>query len=281
LFFIYGGGFTTGDRSQTPPFNLIHACFGAFFAQRGFITIIPDYRLSPEYQYPDAAHDVLDSIKWTISNSAELVLVDSESSLSLDLDSLFIVGHSAGAVHTVTLFFHEDLVPLDDEIRKRVQGVVLISGPYRLLPGDYASRALAQAHWGTIENAIENSSHSLLIKWFADRDPSSLSSMKLLPEILMVVSEKEPVTISETNSQYHKMLEWYLGKKVDLIEAKGHNHVTLIYMLSSGHGEEWADQVAAWMREVMRGDDKVEVSWIHSRWVQNPSVIVFTHSFVC
>ena len=202
----------------------------------------------------------MDAIKWTISNSANLVLADSESSLSLDLDSLFIVGHSAGAVHTVTLFFHEDLVPLDDEIRKRVQGVVLISGPYRLLPGDYASRALAQAHWGTIESAIENSSHSLLIKWFAGRDPSSLSSMKLLPEILMVVSEKEPVMISDTNSQYHKMLEWYLGNKVDLIEAKGHNHVTLIYMLSSGHGEEWADQVATWMREVMRGDDKVEVS---------------------
>jgi len=56
------------------------------------------------------------------------------------------------------------------------------------------------------------------------------------------------------------MLEWYLRKKVDVIEAKGHNHVSLIYALSSGEGEEWADQAAKWIREVMKDDEKIEVS---------------------
>jgi acetyl esterase/lipase len=66
LFFIYGGGFITGSRSMDPPFEHIYSTVGAFFSHQGFITVVPDYRLAPEFQYPKAAEDILGAIKWVI-----------------------------------------------------------------------------------------------------------------------------------------------------------------------------------------------------------------------
>jgi len=45
LIFVYGGAFIAGDRVFPAPADLIYKCVGAFYASRGFLTIIPDYRL--------------------------------------------------------------------------------------------------------------------------------------------------------------------------------------------------------------------------------------------
>ena len=39
LFFEYGGGFTSGDRKQDPPYELGYSNVGVFFAQRGCVLI--------------------------------------------------------------------------------------------------------------------------------------------------------------------------------------------------------------------------------------------------
>ena len=61
LFFVYGGGFNTGDRSIAPrTFGLVYACVAAFFARRGCVVVVPDYRLVPHVVFPGGAEDVRD-----------------------------------------------------------------------------------------------------------------------------------------------------------------------------------------------------------------------------
>ena len=50
LFFIYGGGWNHGDRSD-------YQFVGNAFASRGFVVVIADYRLYPDVKYPDFLED--------------------------------------------------------------------------------------------------------------------------------------------------------------------------------------------------------------------------------
>jgi pimeloyl-ACP methyl ester carboxylesterase len=242
LIFVYGGGFVTGSRNRDPPIDLVYSCLGSFFARQGIITIIPDYRLAPEFKYPKAIEDVLQAIKWTLSHERELV---SETTPSPDLDSLFIMGHSAGAVHAATLILHPTLIPVDSDLRNRIKGVVLASGPYHY-PRETESNVF-EAHWGTEENARENSAVSLLIKSF-DRLPK-----EKLPQILLVDAQFEPKWIMKTGIDYHQLLEWHMGEPVLLDVVKDHNHISLNCALSSGEGEEWGLRTANWIKSVVRG----------------------------
>ncbi|KAF5351089.1 hypothetical protein D9756_008353 [Leucocoprinus leucothites] len=250
LFFIYGGGFTTGDRSRPlAPFDLLYACVGAFFALKGFITIIPDYRLAPDFKFPEAARDVLSAINWTISHPSDLVS-DSGSSPTPgpDLDSLFISGHSAGAVHAATLLFHPELIPIDSDLRKRIKGLVLISGVYHIAPGS-EWRSLSEAHWGSEDSAAQNSVLSLTTAWFNSVSASGVKP----PKILIAQAQNEPESLNGMNLDYHRVLEWHLGESVEYIEGKGHNHISIVSALSSGEGEEWGVRAADWILGVLSG----------------------------
>ncbi|KAI5999275.1 Alpha/Beta hydrolase protein [Pisolithus albus] len=70
LVFFYGGGLVRGSCSS-PPSYLVHNNLGAFFASRGILVVIPDYRLVPGITFPEGSEDVRDAIEWTIENVAE------------------------------------------------------------------------------------------------------------------------------------------------------------------------------------------------------------------
>ncbi|KAG6834885.1 hypothetical protein H0H93_006655, partial [Arthromyces matolae] len=96
LVWVYGGGFVTGSRRMDPPADLGYASVGSYFAHRGFIVIIPDYRLAPNTIFPGAAEDVRDSILWAIKHPENL---STPSTPNPDTQNIFLMGHSAGAVH--------------------------------------------------------------------------------------------------------------------------------------------------------------------------------------
>lgn len=242
MFYLYGGGFNTGSRNLPSPFELIYSGLGAFFARQGFIVIIPDYRLAPEFQYPKPVEDVLEAIRWTLSHTTELV---SEATPTPDIDSLFIAGHSAGASHATTLIFHPTLLPLDSDLRRKIKGVILMSGPYHYIPGVGEADRFS-AYWGSEERAKENSSFSLLL--------SSLDTFPVtkLPKFLLVEAEHEPKWIFDVGIDFRHLLEWHLGEPIEMVVAEGHNHISLVCSLSSGEGEEWGIQTASWVRKLDR-----------------------------
>src|SRR6476646_2725653 len=58
VILIYGGGWVGGDRGD-------YGFVGRAFAARGFVTVIPDYRLVPQVRFPAFIEDAARAVRWT------------------------------------------------------------------------------------------------------------------------------------------------------------------------------------------------------------------------
>jgi acetyl esterase/lipase len=65
VVFLYGGGWTSGDRR-------IYKFLGTALARRGSSTVVPDYRVYPGVRYPAFVEDGAAAIKWTNDNVTRL-----------------------------------------------------------------------------------------------------------------------------------------------------------------------------------------------------------------
>jgi acetyl esterase len=111
LVFFHGGGFISGDKSFCR--NIGH-----YFASNNILTVIPSYRLAPEFKWPCGAEDVAGVLKWVRLNAGDL---------GGDPERIFLMGHSAGASHVATyLYFDEFHV----NSAKPVSGAILMSGAH-------------------------------------------------------------------------------------------------------------------------------------------------------
>lgn len=120
LFFIYGGGWKSGDRAD---YNFV----GRAFAARGFVTVIADYRLVPEVRYPEFLEDNAQALRWVEDNIANY---------GGDKQRLFIAGHSAGAYGAVMLGLDGSFFR-DYGITVPIRAVAALSGPYDFYPFEY------------------------------------------------------------------------------------------------------------------------------------------------
>ncbi|KAF9449233.1 alpha/beta hydrolase domain-containing protein [Macrolepiota fuliginosa MF-IS2] len=239
LFYVYGGAFVGGARVLPPPLDMAYPCVGAFFARQGFITIIADYRLAgPPMSavYPQPAEDIRDAILWAVAHPNELA---SPTTPNPDIDSLFVMGHSAGGAHVGTLLFEPDVLPPESSLRSRIKGIILVAAMYysHVRSG---FKAPAEMYYG---DKIET--HSVLSLLKSARN----SGITGLPKILLVEGEHEPGIVKEQRRTFQSALEAFLQKRVPLIIAEGHNHISAYTALSSGQGEKWAIEASKWMRE--------------------------------
>ena len=86
LFFVHGGAWRSGDRSQYP-------AFAGRFAKEGVMVVAPSYRLAPKDPHPAQIEDVASAFAWTVKHAAEF---------GGDPKRITIMGHSAGG-HLVSL----------------------------------------------------------------------------------------------------------------------------------------------------------------------------------
>lgn len=238
LFFIYGGGFTTGDRSFPPPADLAYANVATYFAQRGFITVIPDYRLVPDVIFPAPAQDVRDAMEWVIAHPENLIFGNVTNP---DVDSIFIFGHSAGALHAFTMLTLPELN--SPTLHPKIKGAVLMSGPYRF---DRTSGfdEIAVQYWGSLEETDKKDCLGLLRNL-------SPEQRKSLPSILLIEAERDPGWMQVVGKEFHEALLAHSEIKVKKIYAKGHNHISCTLCMGSNEGEEFAEETVEWMRDIL------------------------------
>jgi acetyl esterase/lipase len=119
VVFFYGGSWQSGDKS-------LYTFVGAALAQRGYVTVVPDYRVYPEVRYPAFLDDAAAAVRWSRDNAARF---------GGDSQKLFVMGHSAGAYIAAMLALdgrwleHAGLAPDRD-----LAGLIGVSGPYDFLP---------------------------------------------------------------------------------------------------------------------------------------------------
>ncbi|MBA4094480.1 MAG: esterase, partial [Candidatus Accumulibacter sp.] len=81
IVFFYGGNWVSGERAD-------YAFVGRALAARGFVVVIPDYRLYPQVRYPEFLVDGAAALAWAAREVARH---------GGDPDRIFVMGHSAGA----------------------------------------------------------------------------------------------------------------------------------------------------------------------------------------
>jgi acetyl esterase/lipase len=136
-----------GSRSVIP--GLAFDNIGAFFAQRGILTAVADYRLLPTL-YPEPVKDIRDAIKFVIS-SAEVGVVRHGA----DTNKIYLAGHSVGAAHIMTLFLNSSIL-LDAVDWNTFKGAILIGGLYGNAPSP------SDAYYGPEEDFTAKTPFGLL-----------------------------------------------------------------------------------------------------------------------
>jgi acetyl esterase/lipase len=234
MFFTYGGGLQTGDRNLVIYNNLAYGNLGAFFAKRGYLTIIADYRLSVvgdpnRSKYPECSQDANDALSWVVSNP--------EINKVADTNKVFIQGHSAGGMIQASLLLHPTMV--SDDLRSRIKGAIWNGTPYHFETSPPAMPF--QNYFGT-EGGEKKQSAFGLLKSAPDAVVASL------PPLLIITAEKELVPIVQTTKDFVKVLKERNGPEVTEYENAGHNHISSVSSLSSGEGEQWGHDVVQWMQ---------------------------------
>ena len=119
IIFFYGGAWQSGYKE-------LYRYVAKALAQRGYVAVVPDYRIYPEVRYPDFLDDGARVVRWVKDNIARF---------GGDPDKLFLKGHSAGAHIAAMLSIDArwlGKVGLDP--RRDIAGLIGIAGPYDLMP---------------------------------------------------------------------------------------------------------------------------------------------------
>jgi acetyl esterase/lipase len=118
IVFFYGGNWVSGKRQD-------YAFVGRALAARGFVVVIPDYRLYPQVRYPDFLDDGAAAVVWTVREIA---------AHGGDPKNVFLMGHSAGAYNAAMLALDPRWLEHQGMTRSMLRGWIGLAGPYDFLP---------------------------------------------------------------------------------------------------------------------------------------------------
>lgn len=119
VIFFYGGAWQSG-------YNELYRYVAKALARRGYVAVVPDYRIYPEVCYPDFLDDGAFVVRWVKDNIARF---------GGDPDKLFLKGHSAGA-HIAAMLSIDGrwLGKVGLNPRRDIAGLIGLAGPYDLMP---------------------------------------------------------------------------------------------------------------------------------------------------
>jgi acetyl esterase/lipase len=117
--FFYGDGWRSGYKE-------LYRYVAKALARRGYVAILPDYRIYPEARFPDFIEDAALAIGWIKRNAGRF---------GGDPGQLFVMGHSAGAYIAAMLATDSSwLEPVGLVPGRDIAGLIGIAGPYDFLP---------------------------------------------------------------------------------------------------------------------------------------------------
>ena len=99
-------------------------------AARGFVAVLPEYRLVPEVVFPDFVRDGAKAMRWVQDNVAQF---------GGDAKRVVLMGHSAGAYNAMMLALDARFLQQAGVDVNAIKGIVGIAGPYDFLPYDVPS----------------------------------------------------------------------------------------------------------------------------------------------
>ena len=204
LIFVHGGAFVRGDKHL--PGAPFYDNVMLWAAKNGFVGVNITYRLAPQFPWPAGAQDVATAVQWVSDKIGER---------GGDPARVYLMGHSAGAVHVASYVSHQEFHKARDG---GLKGAIMVSGIYDLTAGAV----------GDPERAYFGTDPSL----YAER--SSLQGLQATKVPLMIVSSELDPPV------FHRQFD--LLKEAACKQARGcvravmlpqHSHMSEVYSINT------------------------------------------------
>jgi acetyl esterase/lipase len=205
LIFVHGGAFIGGNR-RTAPDSPFYDNIMLWAVRHGYVGINITYRLAPKSPWPAAAEDIARSVQWVAANAAQS---------GGDPARIFLMGHSAGAVHVASYLAHPEFHKIPGG---GLAGAIMVSGIYDLTASPLGDQELA--YFGTDPSR------------FAER--SSLQGLLATPLPLMIAaSELDPPRFVE---QFELLKQAACKRTAGCARAMmlpQHSHMSEVYSINT------------------------------------------------
>lgn len=172
VVFFYGGSWTAGSRG-------LYRFVGAALAERGIVTVVPDYRLYPQVKFPLFIDDGALAVAWAQKHAHEF---------GGDPQRIVLMGHSAGGHEAAFLAYDRQLLQKAGADPEYIVGLVGLSGPYALAPDTQILNTIfaspyTEADWQPVRFVTSQSPPTLLVHGTAD-DVVSIKHAEKLRDVL-------------------------------------------------------------------------------------------------
>jgi acetyl esterase/lipase len=159
VIFWYGGSWVKGRKSN-------YRFVGTTLAERGFVAVLPDYRLYPQVSFPAFDEDGARAVAWVEQHVQEL---------GGDPHHIVLMGHSAGGHTAAFLAFNHAFLRKFGADPNSIAGLVGLSGTYVLVPETDTERATfpppyTEADWQPIRFVDARSPPTLLLHGADDKE---------------------------------------------------------------------------------------------------------------
>jgi triacylglycerol lipase len=118
LIFVHGGAFTGGSKRM--PGSPFYDNIMLWAVKNGFVGVNMTYRLAPQSPWPAGAEDIGSAVQWISENI---------KSRGGDPARVYLMGHSAGAVHVADYVSHPQFHKVTGG---GLAGAIMVSGIYQL-----------------------------------------------------------------------------------------------------------------------------------------------------
>ena len=157
VVFFYGGSWTAGSRG-------LYRFVGAALAERGIVTVLPDYRLYPQVKFPLFLDDGALAVAWVQKHAQEF---------GGDPQRIVLMGHSAGGHEAAFLAYDRRLLEKAGARPEWIVGLVGLSGPYALEPDTKVLNTIfaspyTEAEWQPVRFVTPQAPPTLLVHGTAD-----------------------------------------------------------------------------------------------------------------
>ena len=234
---IHGGGFDQGSRSTNvrPLFDIL--------ANAGYAWFSIDYRMAPQFRFPQASEDVATAIRWLRSHAAEY---------HVDASRIVLIGESAGG-------FLVNYAGTHETADTKIAAVVDFYGPV-----DYGKLAELRRDHPERFNMTSINRHAANgggIHFFGAESLDAAGLAKLhsvspifavhkgMPPFLAIHGNKDDQVVYEQSPAFCDAMH-KVGAVCDLITIEGGGHG-----MSGWHAPEmqhWKPEMIAWLNKTLK-----------------------------
>jgi acetyl esterase/lipase len=218
IVFFYGGSWKLGRKEEV-------SFVANALTQRGYVVVVPDYRLTPEVSYPAFVDDTAKAVAWTYRNIA---------SYGGNPSRMFISGHSAGAYNAMMVALAPEFLDRQGLSPSILKGMIGISGPYDFLPFKYA----------TLHRAFDSAAPNLA----ATQPINRAAEGRNTPPVLLLAGAKETLVPPKNPRELAAALK-KAGKSVDMRLYPGARHLDMLFAFSKTDRSKAPvlDDMVAWI----------------------------------